>query len=90
MRKYTGDFGSADLFALLVKLAAAGAAMATVCLAAKHYLFADPSLLPFWLRSVALMATVAIAAGVYFAAARALGVTEARDALDLIPRRFRR
>jgi hypothetical protein len=33
---------------------------------------------------------VAIAAGVYFAAARLLKVTEARDALELILRRLRR
>jgi hypothetical protein len=36
------------------------------------------------------MVTVAIAAGVYFAAARVLKVTEARDALDLVLRRFKR
>jgi putative peptidoglycan lipid II flippase len=90
MRKYTGDFGTGDLLMLLARLAAAGAAMAAVCLAANRFLFADPAQLPFWLRATALMATVAIAAGVYFAAARLLKVTEARDALELILRRLRR
>jgi hypothetical protein len=64
--------------------------MAAVCLAANRFLFADPAQLPFWLRATGLMATVAIAAGVYFAAARLLKVTEARDALELILRRLRR
>ena len=90
MRKYAGDFGTGDLLALLAKLAAAGVAMAAVCLAANRYFFADPAQVPFWLRATGLMATAAIAAGVYFAAARVLKVNEAREALDLILRRFRR
>jgi putative peptidoglycan lipid II flippase len=90
MRKYAGDFGTGDLLALLIKLAAAGAAMAAVCLAANRFFFADPAQMPFWLRAIGLMATVSIAAGVYFAAARLLKVAEARDALDLVLRRFKR
>jgi putative peptidoglycan lipid II flippase len=90
MRRYAGDFGTSDLLGLLVKLAGAGAAMAAVCLAADRFFFADPVQLPFWLRATALMATVAVAAGVYFAAARVLKVTEARDALDMVMRRLGR
>jgi hypothetical protein len=64
--------------------------MAAVCLAANRFFFTDPAHMPFWLRAVGLMATVALAAGVYFAAASVLKVTEARDMLDLVLRRFKR
>jgi hypothetical protein len=62
--------------------------MAAVCLAAGHWIFADPAALPLWLRAGALAMTVAVAAGVYFAAARLLRVAEARDALELVTRRI--
>jgi putative peptidoglycan lipid II flippase len=89
MRKFAGDFGSADLLSLLIKLAGAGAAMAAVCLAANHWFFMDPAHLPFWLRAGGLMATVGVAAIVYFAMARLLKVSEAKEALAMITRRLR-
>jgi putative peptidoglycan lipid II flippase len=90
MRKFAGDFGTADLLRLLGNLLLAGAAMAAVCLAADRFIFADPASLPFWLRAGALAATVGLAATVYFAAARVLKVAEAREALELVTRRLRR
>jgi putative peptidoglycan lipid II flippase len=89
LRKFTGDIGTADLLLLLVKLSGAGAAMAGVCLAANRWFFMDPAHLSFWLRALGLMATVGAAAVVYFATARLLRITEARDALDMITRRLR-
>ena len=89
MRKFAGDFGSADLLSLLIKLAGAGAAMAAVCLAANRWFFMDPAQLPFWLRAGGLLATVGVAAIVYFAIARLLKVTEAKDAVAMITRRLR-
>ena len=90
MRKFAGDLGSAELSILLVKLAAAGAAMAGVCIAANRFFFLDPAHLPFWLRAGGLMVTVGVAALVYFAAASVLRVSEAKDALEMITRRLRR
>jgi len=89
MRRFAGDIGTADLLSLMLKLAGAGAAMAAVCLAADRWFFLDPAHLPFWLRALGLMITVAAAAFVYFAAARLLRVSEAKDALDMITRRLR-
>ena len=90
MRKFAGDLGTADLLAMLVKLAMAGAAMAGVCLASNRYFFMDPAHLPFWLRAGGLMVTVGVAALVYFAVARLLKVAEARDALEMVTRRLKR
>jgi putative peptidoglycan lipid II flippase len=90
MRKFVGDIGTRELLELLAKLALAGAAMASVCLAATHFFFMDPAHLPFWLRAGGLLATVGVAAGVYFVAARVLQVVEARDALAMVTRRLRR
>ena len=90
MRKFAGDLGTAELLGLLLKLAAAGAAMAGVCIAANRFFFLDPAHLPFWLRAGGLMVTVGVAALVYFAAASVLRVSEAKDALEMITRRLRR
>jgi hypothetical protein len=45
--------------------------------------------LPLWLRAGYLALTVGVAALVYFAVARILRVSEARDAISLITRRLR-
>ena len=90
MCKFAGDIGTRDLLALLLKLSLAGIAMAGVCLAANKFFFMDPAHLPFWLKAGGLMATVGVAALVYFATARLLKVAEARDALEMVTRRLRR
>jgi putative peptidoglycan lipid II flippase len=89
MRRFAGDIGTADLLSLMLKLAAAGAAMAAVCLAADRWFFMDPAHLPFWLRASGLAVTVCAAAVVYFLMASLLRVAEARDALEMITRRLR-
>ncbi len=90
MHRFVGDLGSRDLLTLLAKLTLAATPMAAVCLAADHCGLLDPGHLPWWLRAGALLATVAVAAPVYFLSARLLHVPEARDALDLVTRRLRR
>lgn len=90
MRRFVGDLGTRDLLVLLAKLTLAAAPMAGVCLAATRFLLRDPGQLPLWLRAGGLAATVGVAAAVYFLSARLLKVAEARDALDLVTRRFRR
>ncbi len=50
----------------------------------------DPAHLSFWLRSGGLVVTVGVAALVYFASARLLKVSEARDALEMMTRRLRK
>ena len=88
MRKFSGDFGTAELLHLLGRLLLAGGLMAAVCVAAERLFFMDPSALPLWQRAGALAITVGVAAVVYFGAARLLRVAEAREALELITKRL--
>ena len=90
MCRFVGDIGTRDLLVLLAKLTLAGAAMAAVCLVATHVVWRDPAQLPWPLRTAALLATMAVAAPVYFLAARLLNVSEAHDALELVTRRLRK
>lgn len=90
MRKFAGDIGTVELVKTLAKLTVAGAAMAAVCVAANQYFFMDPAHLPFWLRAGGLLATVSVAAVVYFVAASLLKVAEAKDGLEMIMRKLRR
>ncbi|MEI6177466.1 MAG: murein biosynthesis integral membrane protein MurJ, partial [Verrucomicrobiota bacterium] len=90
MRKFAGDLGTLELLVMLGKLLAAGAVMAAVCVASDLYLFKDPAHLSFWLRTGALALTIGAAGGVYFIAARVLRVSEAKEALEMVSRRFRR
>jgi putative peptidoglycan lipid II flippase len=90
MRKLVGDLGTSQLLALLLKLLVAGGAMGGVCYLARHYLMMDPAALPFGLLVLWLSLTVATGAGVYFVAAKLLGVAEAEEALDMMMRKLRR
>lgn len=88
--RFAGDPGTAALLETLMKLAAAGAVMGAVCHAANRWFFMDPAHLPFWLRAGGLAVTVAVAAVVYFAAAKLFRVGEANDAVDMVMRRLKR
>jgi putative peptidoglycan lipid II flippase len=88
MRKFSGDFGTAELLHLLGKLLLAGALMAAVCVTADRVFLADPAALPLWQRAGILGLTVGVAAAVYFMAARLLRVAEAREALEMVTRRL--
>jgi len=90
MRKFAGDIGTREMTTMLAKLLVAGAAMAAVCVAADVLFFKDPAKLPLLLRTAGLTATVGVAAFVYFTAARVLRVAEAKEALAMVLRRFRR
>ncbi len=90
MSRISSGLETKALLSLTARLLTAAAPMAAVCLAANHYLFADPAKLPILLRASMVAGTIAIAAGVYFAAARLLGVSEARETFSLIGRRFKR
>ncbi len=87
---FAGDIGTRDLLLLLAKLAVAGVAMAGVCLAANRYFFMDPAHLSFGLKAGGLVVTIGVAALVFFATARLLRVSEAKDALEMVTRRLKR
>ncbi|HEX7261492.1 MAG TPA: murein biosynthesis integral membrane protein MurJ, partial [Luteolibacter sp.] len=90
MRKFTGDLGSGELLVLLGKLTLAGAVMAGICMIANRYLFQDLAGTPLLLKVIYLGGTMAMAAVVYFLAAKLLRVSEAQDALAMITRKLRK
>ncbi len=90
MRHYTGDIGTADLLSLLLKLAIAGAIMGGICIAANHWVFTDLTGHSIWYRAGALAITIGLAAAVYFASAKLLHITEAKDAIQMVMRRLKR
>ncbi|MES2997014.1 MAG: murein biosynthesis integral membrane protein MurJ [Verrucomicrobiota bacterium] len=90
MRVAGGDPGSRKLSIMAGKTILAGMAMAAVCLAANHWIFGDPAHLPILARAAALVATVSVAAAVYFGTAKLVRIEEAHDALNLVLRKFKR
>jgi putative peptidoglycan lipid II flippase len=72
------------------KLLLAGGLMAGVCVATDRLLFHDLTSMSQLARAAGLAVTVGAAAVVYFGAARALHVAEAKESIDLVARRFRR
>ena len=90
MRKFTGGLDTADLLGMLAKLLLAGALLASVCLAANHFILRDPGQLPLLLRCGALAITIAAAAVTYFITAKLLRVPEADEALAMLMRKLRR
>jgi putative peptidoglycan lipid II flippase len=90
MRRFAGSLQTGPLAALLVKLAIAGAVMATLCLAADRFVFANPGAMPLLVRAAALAATIAAAAGVFFAMSHLLRVAECREATAMLVKKIRR
>jgi putative peptidoglycan lipid II flippase len=88
MHRVAGGIGTKELAVLMGKLSIAGGVMASACVAANHWLFADPTILPMWTRAGALLAVIGIAAAVYFAMTAVLRVKETRDALTMLRRRI--
>lgn len=74
----------------LVKVVIAGAAMSAACWAANHWLFANLNAMGIVQRIIYLGATVAASGGIYFAVAHLLRVDEAREAIAMVLRRFRK
>jgi len=89
MRRFAGELGTGKLLWLLGKLAIAGAGMAGVCLAANHLVFSNLTEIPLIPKIACLSLTIALAAAVYFVAARFLRVSEAKDALEMLTRRLK-
>ncbi|MFD0892914.1 murein biosynthesis integral membrane protein MurJ [Luteolibacter ambystomatis] len=78
------------LLVLCTKLLGAGAAMTGVCLLAQRYLFHDLSQMSQIARALWLVVAVTAAGATYFGVARILQVAEAKEALEMVTRRFRR
>jgi putative peptidoglycan lipid II flippase len=89
MRRYAGRLETRAMLTALAKLLVAGALLAGVCLAARHFIpfseFAST-----WKRAVGLLPTIVIGAAVFFGAAYLLRVAEVRDVVELVRGRFSR
>lgn len=90
MRKLAGNLDTRGLAGMLARCLPAALAMSALCLAADRFLFADPGAMPILLRAAALAATVGLAAALYFGVATLSHVSEAREALGMVLRRFKR
>jgi putative peptidoglycan lipid II flippase len=90
MRKFAGDLRIGEMLYLLAKLAVAGGLMVAACMLANRFLFHDLAGMPLVLKVISLGATIAVAAGIYFVAAKLMRVPEADEALGMITRKLRK
>ena len=86
MRRELGRFESAALISLTLRVGAASAVMAAVCLASMHWLLPDWAATGFWLRLAWLLATIGVGGALFAAGATVLKVSE----LTAITAAFRR
>ena len=87
LSRIVGGLRGGELLVLLGKLGTAGGLMAGLCVAARSMLFNDLSSMSWLVKAAGLGVTVAVAAAVYFAAAKVLRVPEAEDALSILKRK---
>jgi putative peptidoglycan lipid II flippase len=76
MHRQLGSLESRRMFAMLGKVAIAGAALFAVCAASSHWLLADWATQGFWSKLIALLGTVVAGALVFGACGAALHIEE--------------
>ena len=90
MQRHLGGLESRRLALTLVKIGLAGVALAAVCAASRHWFLADWATQALWSKTLVLLATVVVAAGVFGVCAAALKVEELTTFLGSVARRLRR
>jgi putative peptidoglycan lipid II flippase len=90
MRKHLHGLESRRMLVMLVKVAAATAALAAVCAASSHWLLAGWPTQSFWSKLGALLGTVIAGALVFAGCGAALHVEEIRELQAAVKRRLRR
>ncbi len=89
MRRYAGRLETRIMLVALAKLLVAGALLAAICLAARHFLpFSEAG--STWERAASLLPTIGVGAGAFFGAAYLLRVAEVRDVVQLVRGRLGR
>jgi putative peptidoglycan lipid II flippase len=88
MRKFAGGLESRALMDALLRLSAAVAVMAGICIASQLTLMSGWAGMGFVLRLVSLMGTIVVAGAAYFVMSRALGVPEASEFLSILSSKF--
>jgi putative peptidoglycan lipid II flippase len=90
MHRQLGSLESRKMLASLIKIAAAGAALALVCAASTHWLLADWATHPFWSKCAALFGTIVAGGGVFLGCAALLNVEELAPIIAGVRRRLER
>jgi len=90
MRRRLSGLESGHMLRALAKIFAAGAALCAVCAASSHWLLAGWAAQAFWSKTVALVGTICVAAGVFVACGLMLGIEELAALLAALKRRLRR
>lgn len=90
MHRHLGRLESRAMLTLLLRLAAASAALAGVCWAGEHWLLAGWAVERFWPKAGRLAAVIAGGAGAFFLCATALRIREMQDITAAVRRRLRR
>jgi putative peptidoglycan lipid II flippase len=88
MHRHTGRLETRQMLGTLVKLALAGALLAAVCMSAEHWLFAGWAGFGFVTRATLLIGVIAVAGGIFFAAAMLLRIEELDDVTALVRRKL--
>jgi putative peptidoglycan lipid II flippase len=88
MRRHTQTLETRQLLIALGKIFVAGALLALVCWAANYWWLDAWAALRFFQRLIILLATIALGAAIFFAAAFLLRVSEVQDIVDVFRRRF--
>lgn len=90
MRRETNGLATRDLAWTLGKLIIPSALLALVCWGSQQWLFTDWATFSIWMKMAALLGTIAVAGGVFFASAWALRIEELDDLQRMIARRLGR
>jgi putative peptidoglycan lipid II flippase len=90
MHRQLGSLESRKMLGSLIKIAAAGAALAAVCAASTHWLLADWATQPFWSKCGALFGTILAGGGVFLGCAALLNVEELVPIIAGVRRRLER
>jgi putative peptidoglycan lipid II flippase len=90
MHRQLGSLESRKMLGSLIKISAAGAALAAVCAASTHWLLADWATHPFWSKCGALFGTILAGAGVFVGCAALLNVEELAPIIAGVRRRLER
>jgi putative peptidoglycan lipid II flippase len=79
MRRHLRNLESGAMLRLLSRLALPSLLLAGICWAGMHFLLANWATQPFLPKAASLAVVIAIAAGAFFVAATALGITELQE-----------
>jgi putative peptidoglycan lipid II flippase len=90
MRRELGRFESAALLSLTLRVGAASAVMAAVCLASTHWLLPGWATAGFWVRLTWLLGTIGVGGALFAACATLLKVSELTAITAAVRRRLRR